>query len=98
MWEPAGGAGRAAVERRRDGEVPAGFRAMTPASAGAWHVSVAGHVPVAAGEHPRLLFRRADLPALRAKADTPEGRAIPVIGPRKKHFPTIVPLHPTLHR
>lgn len=31
--------------------------------------------PVATGEHPRLLFREADLPALRAKAKTPFGQA-----------------------
>ncbi len=28
------------------------------------------------GEHPRLLFRKSELPALRARAETPEGRAI----------------------
>jgi len=31
--------------------------------------------PIALGEHPRLLFREADLPALRAKAKTPFGQA-----------------------
>jgi hypothetical protein len=31
---------------------------------------------IAAGEHPRLLFRRHDLPALRARAATPFGRAV----------------------
>ena len=28
------------------------------------------------GEHPRLLFRKADIPALRKKAETPDGKAI----------------------
>ena len=32
-----------------------------------WPVPVAGHVPLAAGEHPRLFLRRADLPALKAR-------------------------------
>ncbi|MDP7495855.1 MAG: hypothetical protein QGI77_05465, partial [Roseibacillus sp.] len=41
-----------------------------------WHVPVEGFVAPARGEHPRLLFRRGDLPALRAKAKTPEGQAI----------------------
>ena len=35
----------------------------------------AGFQPVAPGEHPRLLFRRSDLDALRKKADTPFGKA-----------------------
>lgn len=35
----------------------------------------AGFVPPAPDEHPRLLFRRADIPRLRAKLATPLGRA-----------------------
>lgn len=41
-----------------------------------WPADVKGHVPVKPGEHPRLLFRRSDLPKLRARAKTPEGMAI----------------------
>lgn len=41
-----------------------------------WPVEVAGHVAVQAGEHPRLLFRKADLEKIRAGAKTPEGQAI----------------------
>ncbi|MFP4104579.1 MAG: hypothetical protein ACLFVU_00685 [Phycisphaerae bacterium] len=41
-----------------------------------WPVKVENHKPVKPGEHPRLLFRRSDLQALRAKAKTPEGQAI----------------------
>ncbi|MGD0898163.1 MAG: hypothetical protein ABR915_10035 [Thermoguttaceae bacterium] len=41
-----------------------------------WYVPVAGFKPVAPGEHPRLLFRQADVPALRKKAETPDGKAI----------------------
>ncbi|MGA2620976.1 MAG: hypothetical protein ABSF26_25415, partial [Thermoguttaceae bacterium] len=40
------------------------------------YVSVADFKPVAPGEHPRLLFRRADAAALRKKAETPDGKAI----------------------
>ena len=43
---------------------------------GPWHMPVEGFVAPASGEHPRLLFRRSDLPALRSKAKTPEGQAI----------------------
>jgi len=38
-------------------------------------IRVKGFRPVAPGEHPRLLFRRSDLPGLRQKAKTPLGRA-----------------------
>lgn len=38
------------------------------------YVAVPGFVPPAPGEHPRLLFRKADIPALRKKAATPEGQ------------------------
>ncbi len=41
-----------------------------------WPAPVPGHVPVQPGEHPRLLFRRGDLPALRQRMKTPEGQAL----------------------
>lgn len=41
-----------------------------------WYVPVEGFRAPAKGEHPRLLFRRADLPKLREKAKTKEGKAI----------------------
>ncbi len=41
-----------------------------------WWVPVAGFAAPQPGEHPRLLFRKADLPALRQRAQTPEGKAI----------------------
>jgi len=39
-------------------------------------VPVACFTPLAPGEHPRLLFRKADVSALRKKAETPDGKAI----------------------
>lgn len=41
-----------------------------------WPAAVAGHVPVKPGEHPRLFFRRKDLPSLRKRAATGEGKKI----------------------
>ncbi len=41
-----------------------------------WTVAVPGHQPLSAGEHPRLLYRRSELAALREKAASPEGQAI----------------------
>jgi len=41
-----------------------------------WPAVLEDHVPVKPGEHPRLLFRESDLPALREKARTDEGQAM----------------------
>ncbi len=41
-----------------------------------WPSNVKGHVALKPGEHPRLLFRKSELPELRARANSPEGRAI----------------------
>ncbi len=41
-----------------------------------WYVPVKGFVAPKAGEHPRLLFRKGDVDALRKKAGTTEGKAI----------------------
>ena len=41
-----------------------------------WFVPVKGFQPVKPGEHPRLFFRKADVPELRRRAATPEGKQI----------------------
>ena len=42
-----------------------------------WPGEIDGHVPLAPGEHPRLILRKSDLPAMKARAaQTPEGKAI----------------------
>jgi hypothetical protein len=41
-----------------------------------WWTPVKDFKPVEPGEHPRLLFRKADVPALRKRAETAEGKAI----------------------
>lgn len=41
-----------------------------------WPAPVAGHIPFAPGEHPRLFFRQGDLPELKRRAATPEGQYI----------------------
>jgi hypothetical protein len=41
-----------------------------------WPAAVPGHAAIQPGEHPRLFLRRGDLPALKARAATPEGQAI----------------------
>lgn len=46
------------------------------AAEGPWPAPVPGHVPPKPGEHPRLFFRRGDLPDLKARAKTPEGQAL----------------------
>ena len=45
-------------------------------SGGPWPADVPGWVKPESGEHPRLFFRKADVPALRRRAETPAGKAI----------------------
>lgn len=49
---------------------------LAAAADGPWPAQVADHVAVKPGEHPRLFFRQGDLKELRARAGTPEGKAI----------------------
>jgi hypothetical protein len=41
-----------------------------------WHDPAPGFAPLGPGEHPRLVFRKADLPEIRKRMETPEGQAI----------------------
>ena len=41
-----------------------------------WTTDVAGWVPLKPGEHPRLVFRKADLPRLKKRAESPEGQVM----------------------
>lgn len=41
-----------------------------------WPVDVPGWKKLEPGEHPRLVYRKTDLPAIRERAKTPEGKAI----------------------
>lgn len=52
------------------------FASSLLADEGPWPAPVEGFVAPAAGEHPRLFFRKADVPALQKKAATPEGKVI----------------------
>jgi hypothetical protein len=54
----------------------AGFKPPSEEDLAGWPVAVKGHVPVKPGEHPRLLFRKTDLAGLKARANTPEGKAL----------------------
>ncbi|HYG77618.1 MAG TPA: hypothetical protein VEK08_21615 [Planctomycetota bacterium] len=54
------------------------FSEERPQKAGveSWPAPVPGFTPPAPGEHPRLFFRKADLPELKKRSETPEGKAI----------------------
>ena len=41
-----------------------------------WPTDVPGFVPVKPGEHPRLVFRKTQLPALKKRAERPEGKVM----------------------
>jgi hypothetical protein len=59
-----------------DGSWKEGVEPVQQADTRPWWTPVPGFVPVQAGEHPRLLFRKSDLPALRQRAQTHEGQAM----------------------
>jgi len=83
-----GGRGEYTVNLTRDGDKVAGtytgtFEGMEVKGAargkvrlGRWPAPVPGYVPLKPGEHPRLMFRASDLPALREKAKTADGKAM----------------------
>src|SRR5437868_1781993 len=53
-----------------------GLPAADPSGETPWPAPVPGFKAPQPGEHPRLLFRKSDLPRLRQQAQTPEGKAI----------------------
>lgn len=77
-----------------------------PATAGApppgWPTQVDGFVPPKPGEHPRLFFRRGDIPALRERAKTPAGQVILkrlrfTLGSDGEALPTVFNPHPPVN-
>jgi hypothetical protein len=56
--------------------LPLALQAVDSEAGRPWPADVPGFVPPAAGEHPRLLFRKSDLVMLRQRAATREGQAI----------------------
>jgi hypothetical protein len=55
---------------------PGAFVATAARDDRPWFAQVAGFAPPAPGEHPRLFFRKADVPELRRRAETPDGKRI----------------------
>ncbi len=41
-----------------------------------WTTNVKGWTSLETGEHPRLVFRKADLPRIRKRAESPEGKVM----------------------
>jgi hypothetical protein len=63
------------IEGSFDGRFAQGYDAVKQDDR-PWYTAVKGFEPVKAGEHPRLMFRKSDVPALRKQAETPEGKAL----------------------
>lgn len=87
MWGSGGGEADYVIEATRDGDTFAGsftgrFNGqevtgkVTGRGEPLWPTPVKGWKPVQNGEHPRLVFRQSDIPALRERAKSPEGQAI----------------------
>lgn len=67
--------GRGSVTKGGGAQAPKGLW-MFDIDPRPWWKPIAGFTPPVADEHPRLLFRKADLPALRQRAQTAEGKAM----------------------
>jgi hypothetical protein len=66
----------AAAPDRGAGNGPGAAQSPKLSASTDWATAVKDWVPVKPGEHPRLVFRKGDLPALKKRAETPEGKAI----------------------
>ncbi len=64
------------LEGSFDGRYRKGVDKLAKVDDRPWFTEVKGFEAPKAGEHPRLLFRKSDLPALRKRMKTPEGQAI----------------------
>ena len=87
IWGTRGGSGRYEVELTRSGDAFAGSyrgafngREATGTARGEliapFNTPLPGATAIVGREHPRLVFRKADVPKLRERTQTPEGRAI----------------------
>ena len=70
------------------------FVAALPLTAADWPAKIPDVVEPKPGEHPRILFRKSDVPAMRERAKTPEGQAIVkrlrhLLGGDGEQFPTV---------
>jgi hypothetical protein len=86
-WVP-GGRASYSIDLKRDGQTLRGAfagvfngAAVQGEAVGSvretlWPSPVEKYVPLQPGEHPRLIFRKSDLPELRRRMATPEGRVI----------------------
>lgn len=74
-----------------------------PAAESPWPAAVPNFIAPTPGEHPRLFFRKADLPQIKARAATPEGKAIVarlrflLDGKNGDTFPTIFNTNPPVN-
>jgi hypothetical protein len=72
---PEGGK-KTVVEGSFDGSYRKGVDKLAKVDDRPWFKEIKNFQKPKAGEHPRLLFRKSDLPALRKRMKTPEGKAI----------------------
>lgn len=81
---------------------PTSAPTAAPTAAPDWPTPVEGFVMPKPGEHPRLFFRKSDIPRLRERAKTPEGQAILkrlrfTLGSDGEALPTVFNPHPPVN-